>query len=281
MPDIIRYFGKDVESRLEALEDIDDDIELTELGQVEFENGAFRYPIYYILAERPGEHEKHDVLLTAGLHGDEPAGVYALLDFLNLHVHDYLGMFRFHVYPCINPSGFEIGTTENISNINLNREFKLPVSGAEETKLMMQYLAQGPENYLFTMDMHETGENEDPESKENPKEYFIYEICPDPQKRVGDKIISALECDEVPICRWPTISEDINCNGVIWYPEGANNEEYLEGTCLDCFLVANDYTEQAFTTESVLNNPLESRVRVQLISLFTALDEIARRIEDE
>lgn len=278
MPDIIRYFGKDVESRLDALESIDDDIEVTELGHVEFEKGAFKYPILYVLAERPGENEKQDVLLTAGLHGEEPAGVYALLDFLTHHVHDYLGAYRFHIYPCINPSGFEIGTVDNMNDINLNREFRLP-SGAQETRLVLQHLAQGPEKYLFAMDMHETGENEDPESKKNPKEYFVYEICTDPQKRIGDKIISALECDRVSICRWPIIHEDINCNGVVWYPEGANNKEYLEATCLDCFLVANEYTEQAFTTESVLNDPLESRVRVQLISLITALDEIGRRVD--
>jgi protein MpaA len=63
--------------------------------------------------------------IFAGIHGDEPAGTRALVEFLQLLgrepslADDYL----IHTYPICNPVGFARGTRENHVGVDLNREF--------------------------------------------------------------------------------------------------------------------------------------------------------------
>src|SRR5205085_2946935 len=63
--------------------------------------------------------------IFAGIHGDEPAGTHALVEFLQLITRepsiadDYL----IRAYPICNPTGFREGTRENQAGADLNREF--------------------------------------------------------------------------------------------------------------------------------------------------------------
>lgn len=61
----------------------------------------------------------------AGLHGDEPAGVHALVDLLReLEANPFVGRaYRIHIYPLCNPTGYEDGTRHSRSGRDLNREF--------------------------------------------------------------------------------------------------------------------------------------------------------------
>ena len=63
--------------------------------------------------------------IFAGLHGDEPAGVHALLDLLRaLEADPWVGRaYRIHIYPLCNPTGYEDGTRHSRSGVDLNREF--------------------------------------------------------------------------------------------------------------------------------------------------------------
>jgi hypothetical protein len=63
--------------------------------------------------------------IFAGLHGDEPAGVHALIDFLRfMEDNPFLGRaFHLYIYPLCNPTGYEDGTREARSGKDLNREF--------------------------------------------------------------------------------------------------------------------------------------------------------------
>ena len=61
----------------------------------------------------------------AGIHGDEPEGVSALVDFLHfMEANPFLfRAYRIHIYPLCNPTGFEDGTRLSRSGKDLNREF--------------------------------------------------------------------------------------------------------------------------------------------------------------
>jgi hypothetical protein len=63
--------------------------------------------------------------IFAGLHGDEPAGVHALVDLLRaLEADPWMGRaYRIHLYPLCNPTGYEDGTRHSRSGADLNREF--------------------------------------------------------------------------------------------------------------------------------------------------------------
>jgi len=63
--------------------------------------------------------------IFAGLHGDEPAGVHAVVDLLRqLEADPFVGRaYRIHIYPLCNPTGYEDGTRHSRSGKDLNREF--------------------------------------------------------------------------------------------------------------------------------------------------------------
>jgi hypothetical protein len=78
-----------------------------------------------LVFKRPGETPDFKVGIFAGVHGDEPAGVFALCDFVRaLDDSAVRGRgYELHVYPLVNPTGYEDGTRHSRSGKDLNREF--------------------------------------------------------------------------------------------------------------------------------------------------------------
>ena len=84
-----------------------------------------RYWMPRLIFTRPAEKPEIKIGIFAGIHGDEPAGVHALCDFVR--VLENLAVrargFELHVYPLVNPTGFEERTRHSRSGRDLNREF--------------------------------------------------------------------------------------------------------------------------------------------------------------
>lgn len=236
------------------------------VGHVGSEVG--QYPLYCI---KRGGGKK--VFLSGGIHGDEPAGMYAILTFFEKYAHQYEHRFAFTAFPCLNPWGLQLNTRSNAQNQNLNREFKDNTS-AKEIQLILPLL----ETYIFAMDFHETAldfvriDDSEPKGK-TPDTFHLWEVCENKRLRVGRKIVENIEKAGFPVCKWPTIYGDKNNGGVIWYPEGCGTPCYLEGTACDSFLVNRHHTSQSFTIETPSGWKLKRRVAAHLISLKTVLRE--------
>ena len=212
------------------------------------------------------------VLLAGGVHGDEPAGVYAIIDFFQNHASQFENDFEFTAFPCVNPWGFQHFTRGNAANLNLNREFSDKTT-AKEIRLIMPLLKE----YVFSMDLHETwpeatriGDDE-PEG-EDAHEFYLWEICEDIARRVGDKIVRNVERVGLPVCKWPKIYGDKNNGGVIWYPEDCGTGCYASGNAFDSYSAAH-HTRQAFTIETPRGWSLEKRILAHIISIKTTLEE--------
>ena len=80
-----------------------------ELTVVDTLSGGTRdYPLIKIVL---GKGNPRRVLISGGIHGDEPAGVEAICAFLENKLYKkFLKAWEFILLPCINPSGFEAGT---------------------------------------------------------------------------------------------------------------------------------------------------------------------------
>ena len=87
------------------------------------DDGQYWMPRF--IFRRPGETPDFKVGVFAGVHGDEPAGVLALCDFVRaLDNAPVCGRsYELHVYPLVNPTGYEDGTRHSRSVRDLNREF--------------------------------------------------------------------------------------------------------------------------------------------------------------
>src|SRR6185436_1963931 len=67
---------------------------------------------------------KKRVLITAGFHGEEPAGPLTLAThFGKIAAYAKKRRVGLTVFPCINPSGFELGTRYNASDEKPNNDF--------------------------------------------------------------------------------------------------------------------------------------------------------------
>ncbi len=242
--------------------------EQTKLGPVTY--GTKHYPIYALVSKGP-QGKRKNVLLSAGVHGDEPAGVFSLLQFLERDVARYTDRFRFFVLPCVNPSGFEADSLENHGGNNINRAFKKETP-AQEAKLVMDQLAMWKETFAFTIDMHEIPAywaDEGFTEKDNPKAAYLYETQLEKGKRIGRDMLNGLPKD-AEISHWPKIYGDSAVRGLVSYPEGNGNKIYAEQTTLDGFLHGR-FSAHTFTSETPTGWPLEKRIRVQLSWLETAL----------
>lgn len=242
------------------------------VGCADRQFGTSAYPLFCVTVGDSQDTNLKDVLISAGVHGEEPAGVYALLKFLEEDLFDFAGDYRFTLFPCINPFGFEHGCRFNSKGININREFKKD-SLCREAKKVMDVLSRKARKFVCTVDLHETDPNyigEGFTAEDNPKEFYMWEVCPDKSIRIGDKVIQNVE-RVMPVCRWDRIYQDVNCGGVIWYPEGCNNKTYAAGTTLEGYLAYN-FTPQAFTLETPCGWPMDKRVLAHRTALRNILE---------
>ena len=107
------------------------------------------YVCHCLLLGKPAP-SKPNILLSAGVHGDEPAGVEAILQFLERDLKDIIHRFHIVVLPCVNPSGYASNLRENIDGQDINRSFKEEVP---ESALVKEQIA-GCRFDVF-LDMHE------------------------------------------------------------------------------------------------------------------------------
>lgn len=90
---------------------------------------------------RPAQTENApSILVTAGTHGDEPAGTLALMNLWDEE--GFSQGIHWTIIPCLNPSGLCLGTRENAQGIDLNRDFKR-CQTAEIQWLVEQYRNRG------------------------------------------------------------------------------------------------------------------------------------------
>lgn len=127
---------------------------LTLLGEIKA--GSIQYPFYGISlsSKNTSKTSKLQVCLSGGIHGDEPAGVEAILTLLeNPDLYKpFLSKIDFMIFPCINPYGYEHNTRNNGQGLDLNRQFdkKQP---PEEVAFVREAL-EG-RKFALSMEFHE------------------------------------------------------------------------------------------------------------------------------
>ncbi len=93
------------------------------------------------------------VLVTAGVHGDEPGGVAAAMHLLEGYLDDVVrGSIELTFIPVVNPKGFASARRRNGDGIDLNRSFKDSGRRHDEAQLVASYLAD--KSFDLAIDLH-------------------------------------------------------------------------------------------------------------------------------
>jgi murein peptide amidase A len=103
-----------------------------------------------LLCVEVGDHMLPTIALAAGIHGDEPAGPWALLEFVAEGKLD--PRYSYRIWPCTNPTGFGAGTRENCEGLDLNRTFGRG-GGSPEAKAILT--ANRDHAFALSIDLHE------------------------------------------------------------------------------------------------------------------------------
>lgn len=116
--------------------------------------------------------------ISAGMHGDEPAGPAALL---RLFRHDlWPDNVDLWVCPCLNPTGCARTTRENDAGIDLNRDYLNPET--LEVRAHVEWLARQPD-FQGVLCLHEDWESTG---------FYCYELNPPGSEPVAEAIIEAV-----------------------------------------------------------------------------------------
>jgi hypothetical protein len=117
------------------------DLKYDSLGQFVHAGKAYSFPCFTFAG--PNSRDPIRVGIFAGIHGDEPAGPLALVEFLRALVAEpaVAENYLIHAYPICNPTGFEKCTRVSAAHCDLNREF-WKTSGQPEVQLIERELRE-------------------------------------------------------------------------------------------------------------------------------------------
>jgi predicted deacylase len=243
-------------------------------GRIRTDSGI--HPIYAVVT-RNYRQDLPRILLSAGIHGEEPAGVYTLLEFINRGITKYLKHFSFLILPCLNPYGFIRGVRFSGDVSDLNRSFG-DVCGPPEVVAVKDLLRRFPGPFRLAFDFHETDtyvpKGQDPSVEDIPAGAYMYETTPDNRPVLGPVIIEALRRAGEPISQRRSVYGAPCRNGVI-HTTAPDDPHYpdlpeFKGT-LDWHLLTNGHTDHFLAIETPTAWPLRRRIAVQKKALRQAL----------
>jgi hypothetical protein len=124
------------------------------------------------------------VIITAGVHGDEPAAPWGLLSLARDGLLDRA--FSYRLWPCTNPSGYKRGTRENAEGIDVNRSFGHRGSSVESRAIAKE---NRDLKFVLNLDLHEDFEADG---------FYCYEPRIDATE-LGPLVVRAIEEASLPI----------------------------------------------------------------------------------
>jgi len=228
-------------------------IPLEVLGKI-FSDGE-SLPIIKLELNSESKTQKQ-VLISGGIHGDEPAGIETICEFLEKKLYiPFLRDWHIEILPCLNPSGYQRNTRNNYEDKDLNRLFKL-VSSSTEIEIIQKVLDNNP--FDLTLELHEDSDSDG---------YYLFQkenqLSNPPLGRI---ILNSVE-PIMPINRNSMIEENFADNGLInrlkepnempWWPMALYS--YHVG-CQRCF-----------TLETTPKFSMEIRIKAHLKAIETAL----------
>jgi protein MpaA len=198
-----------------------------------------------LLLERKAVNEHAPTLyLSAGIHGNEPAGVQAIVEHLlqrhfSPHIH-------WLIFPCLNPTGYTAQTRHNDQGIDLNRDYLLQRS--EEVRLHAQWFREECPCIDLYLSLHEDWE---------ARGCYLYEINTHPQQQGFATEILAAAANIIPLDPGPIIDNHLlDAPGLIYHePEPDEAEGWPEAiyTCKHRPLLS-------YTFETPSPFPIEPRI---------------------
>jgi murein peptide amidase A len=203
---------------------------------------------------RAARTSERNIYVASGIHGDEPSGPLALAELLRENSWPDANLW---LVPCLNPTGFRLNTRENSAGIDLNRQYRNPVT--PEIVAHTAWLKRQP-RFQTSILLHEDWE---------ANGYYIYELNPKNHPSLSEPIIEAVR-QFCPV----EIAESVDgfsCrNGII---RVAVNPPERPQWAEAIYLIAH-HSEQSYTLETPSDFALTFRVKAHCVALHEAFRQL-------
>ncbi len=203
-----------------------------------------------------GEGNDKRVLISAGIHGDEPAGVETICSFIkNNDYRNFLQNWEIIIVPCINPFGYEANIRTNHEGLDLNRKFKS--TDPSQEVIIAKNLFDSP--FDLTIELHE--------DVDSSGYYFFHSSAGSSPPLLVEKILNSVK-SVMPINMDSEI-EGIPANrGVI---ERVGIDDKMDWWPM-AFYSLSKGTQSCLTLETGTQFPMQTRVNAHLFAIKAALD---------
>jgi protein MpaA len=205
-------------------------------------------------ARAPGSNGKH-IYISAGIHGDEPAGPLAVRQLLQEN--QWADNLAVSMLPCLNPTGFPQNTRENSDGKDLNREYLEP--HAEEVRAHIRWLTH-QRAFDLTLVLHEDWESHG---------FYLYELNPDNLPSVSEPMLAAVS-EVCPIDPSPLIEGRPAQNGLI----RPGLDPRTRPLWPESFYLISYKTRLSYTLEAPSDFPLPGRVAALVTAVRAALNSL-------
>jgi hypothetical protein len=213
------------------------------------EETFFRNPEVELIAlRRTASNARRRLYVSAGIHGDEPAGPLAVRRLLEEN--RWPADADLWLCPCLNPAGFRRNTRENEDGLDLNRQYLHRESAAIAAHI--QWLDRQPP-FDLTVCVHEDWESHG---------FYVYELNPGGQPSRAPAIIEAVKA-VCPIDLSPEIEGRAAEGGIIRPSVDPRSRPQWP----EAFHLLTHKTRLSYTLEAPSDFPLE----VRLNALVTAV----------
>lgn len=193
------------------------------------------------------------IYLSAGIHGDEPAGPLAVRELLRENA--WPADADIFLCPCLNPTGGKLNRRESDQGIDLNRDYRQP--RAAETRAHIGWLERQPP-FDLCLCLHEDWEAHG---------FYVYEVNPDHRPSLAKAMVEAVRT-VCPIDPSELIDGREAKAGII----RPNLDPALRPEWPEAFYLIQHRTRLSYTLEAPSDFPLPVRVAALVTAVKTALN---------
>jgi murein peptide amidase A len=198
------------------------------------------------------------VYLSAGIHGDEPAGPLAALRLLEEN--KWPDNVDLWFCPCLNPIGFILNCRENAKGFDLNRAYLNP--SVEEIIAHIAWLERQPAFDLCLL-LHEDWESHG---------FYLYEQNPDLQPSLAEAMVKQVS-EVCPIDPNELIEGRPARSGII----RPNVDLRSRPDWPEAFYVITHKTRLSYTLEAPSDFALSTRVEALMVAVEAAVEALSSR----
>ncbi len=257
-PQAARSFDA-LQDRMDAVAAKSDKITIHMIGDVHTDDGAWPIQMFSFTPENPVQCR---VLLSAGVHGNEPAGVECLLQFaeaLSQNPDRYPGI-TFDIVPLVNPWGWIHRRRRNADNRDLNRDFAS--FHARESAIMRDLRRRNA--YDLMVDLHEDS---------HVGGFYFYRLA-HPDAALCRHIIAAVRDAGHPIHNGRVSKIFRARDGVITCPLWSLRLARMARQLSMSNYFRLEGCPQAFLFETPSRLPLDTRVAMHRVALAALLERV-------